>query len=138
MRTEVPGGWVELRDPDEVPERLQRPVRYASMQLGRFPNMRRSAELQAQGLPRPDELLDAIALEMADGAMEALDTLTRLQIVARVAAWSFGDVSEAVLDDLPTKTYRAVAALVDAAEPVAENLADPSGDPDSPTPPSTD
>lgn len=135
-REEIPGGWVELRDADEVPERLQRPVRHASFQLGKFPALRRSAQLQAQGVDRPEGLEDECAAEMADGAAELMDRMTRLQILARVAEWSFGAVSEETLDDLPTKAYRAVAQLVDAQDPVVEDLG-PSDDPDSPTPPST-
>jgi hypothetical protein len=142
-RHDVPGGWVELREPGEVPERLRQPVKIVSAKLAQFKGMRKAADranaagvTDSQSLAALDEATEqAIAEEMGE-AMEHLIRLQNLTILSRVAAWSFSDsVTIDGLLDLPASTYDAVEGLCGKAADLAEDLG-PNPDPASPTPPS--
>jgi len=92
MRKEVFGGWVELRDPDLVPERLRRPV---------FEKSTEGAALVANG--------DDVSAETISFFSEFNDTL----VIALVSSWSFGDViSMEALLDLPARSYDDVRNIV--------------------------
>lgn len=141
-RHEVPGvdgtpGWIELRAPDDVPERLRQPLKIASLRLGKYPAIRKQAELQAAGHDIPDDLAEQAMGEMADGGGELAFAMSRLNILARVQAWSFGEtVDESTLLDLPGRTFDAIEGECGSPDELSEDLG-PSADPESPTPPST-
>jgi hypothetical protein len=142
-RVDVPGGWAELRDPEEVPERLRQPVKIAGARLAQYRGMRKAAEAanaagvtDTDGLAKLDDATEqAIAEEMGD-AMGHLIELQNLVIVSRVAAWSFADaVTLDGLLDLTSRQYDALQALCGSDADMTENLG-PNPDPASPTPPS--
>lgn len=135
-RHEVPGGWVELRAPEDVPERLRQPLKVASLQLARYPAIRKQAELSAKQQPVPETLADEALAEMAAGGGELAFRMTNLNILARVREWSFGDVTLDALMELPARTFDELEGLCGTADDLAEDLG-PNPDPQSPTPPST-
>jgi len=91
MKTEVFGGWVVLREPDLVPERLRRPV---------FEKTSAGANFTADGNVSPEAL--AFFSEFND-----------LLVVAMVAEWSFENpISLDGVMDLPSKTYDDLRKLV--------------------------
>jgi hypothetical protein len=115
MRVDVFNGWIELRDPDLVPERLRRPV----------------FERSADGAKTFDENGDQVSSEVLAFFSEFNDLLA----VAMVASWSFGDVvSVDTLQDLPAKTYdhirEAVAPFISKLIP---NFGDDVSDPKATT-----
>jgi hypothetical protein len=84
MRIEVFNGWVQLRDPDLVPERLRRPVFEKSVQGA---NMFDGENINPEALAFFSEFNDVLA-------------------VAMISEWSFGDtITLDSLQDLPAKTY---------------------------------
>jgi hypothetical protein len=142
-RHDLPGGWAEIRDPGEVPERLRQPVKVASARLAQYRGMRKAAEAataagvtDSASLAGLDEATeDALAREMGD-AMGDLVTLQNLVIVSRVAAWSFSDtVTLDALLDLTSVQYDALETLCGRSSDLQEDLG-PNPDPQSPTQPS--
>jgi len=92
VRVEVFNGWVELRDPELVPERLRRPVIEQSVKAGEF----------------ADEDLDSDTLDSALAArtMDFYSTFNDLLALALVSEWSFASpVTLEALVDLPARTY---------------------------------
>jgi hypothetical protein len=109
MRTEVFNGWVELRDPDLVPERLRRPVFEKSIKASQIAE---DFETDPTVLSFFSELNDVLA-------------------VALISAWSFGDVITVdTLQDLPARTYddvrKAVSPLISRMIPdFGDDVIDP-------------
>lgn len=136
MRKDVPSGWVELRQAVEVPERLRRPVIKAGAKLASL--MEVSPE-QAQRIVASGETDQAAAqIDMSDAALDATFAFQDALVLALVREWSFGEVSEAGLMDLPGKTLDAVRSL---CMPFMADLMPnfgPDPSPDSPTVPSND
>lgn len=92
MRQEVYSGWVELREPNLVPERLRRPVFEKS--------------IAGQSLVDEGKDLDEATLKFFS---EFNDVLA----VAMISAWSFdGPVSLEGLMDLPSRSYDDIRKLV--------------------------
>ena len=77
MRVEVFNGWIELRDPELVPERLRRPVVEQSIRATKFADL----DMESDDLD-PSEAGDAIAF-----FSELNDTLA----IALISAWSFDE-----------------------------------------------
>lgn len=102
-RIDVPNGWVELREPEAVPERLRRPVVQAITAMASD-----SAAVQAiQAADTPED-----AAEHVPALMGAMSAMQDAAIVALVSAWSFGDtVTLDALLDLPGGTYDAISTL---------------------------
>jgi hypothetical protein len=125
MSTKLPlpdEGWVLLRDPAKVPERLRRPV--TNMAAGLQP------EITAATGDEGDPTLTADVL----ARFQALNDLV---IVALVAEWSFeGPVSVEAVGDLPGDAYDVLRR--ETAKWVNDLIPDFSPDPDpaSPTGPS--
>jgi hypothetical protein len=93
-RHDISGGWVELRDPKKVPEKLRRPVKYAV-----FASQNVAAAVEAKTLT-VDQFV-------------SVDALTDAAIVALVAEWSFEQpLTGDGLLDLPGDAYDAVTELV--------------------------
>ena len=98
MRKDVYSGWIELRDPKAVPERLRRPVFSKSMESATYAK---------------DNDLEVISTD----AIDLLSEFNDLLAVAMVEKWSFSDVvSVEEMLDLPSRTYddirQAVAPFV--------------------------
>lgn len=110
MRVNVTGGWVELREPEEVPERLRRPI--VSITMAGIP-------LQAK--------LDAL-IENPEQA-EAGDLQTFMQFstefgdkaaLAFIKEWSFPDpITSESIQDLPSKVFDEIQAAI---SPLANRL----------------
>lgn len=117
MRHDLPsGGWIEVRDPRRVPEKMRRPVKAAIMTLAR-----------AGGL-KADEL----SVEMIGMA----DVIDDLAIVALVSEWSFErPITVETVGELEGDDYDEVRRIL--APHVKELMPrfDPSGvkDPKAPT-----
>ena len=147
-RHPVPGGWVELRDPQEVTERQRRPVRQLTVRLTAVPGMGEAiATAAAEGG-------DQVTLENVTAEKEAeirahlgegfalVEELQDAAIMARLAAWSFTDpegtplpVTGDSLLDLPGPAYDALKELCKDVT-LGPDLT-PTPDPQSPTQPST-
>lgn len=92
MRVDVFNGWVELRDPEQVSERLRRPVFEKSIE---------AANLNTDG-----DQLDPVA-------MRFFSEFNDLLAVALVAEWSFNlPITVDGLQDLPSKSYDDVRKAV--------------------------
>lgn len=91
-RVEVPGGWVNLRDPDTVTERQRRPFVRLMMAHGQdWANV----ETDEDGNPKVDPSALPVMQEMQEAA-----------ILALVAEWSFdAPVTPDGLLDIPPKAY---------------------------------
>ena len=125
-RITVPGGWIEFRDPEEVPEGRRREV----------------MKLSSRGAKYAD-LYDAdgnVTGEMNDGdreaVMEFMVEFNDAVAYALLHAWSWDiPVSKAALLDLPGAVYD---AIVKHCSPLATRLmptfsADGAADPKAPT-----
>lgn len=110
-------GWVVIRDPKQVPERLRRPL------VNRSP---RAVKLAEQGLD---------SLEIAD--IEFFSEFNDLLVLALVAEWSYAPV--VTLDgllDLPANSYDELRQIVAPLAAAIMPDFSPTDNPDSPTQPS--
>jgi hypothetical protein len=101
MRIDVYNGWIELRDPAQVPERLRRPVVACSS--------------AAAALEDIDE--NNISTETITKTLEFYSEFNDLLAVAMVESWSWSmPVSTESLLELPSRAYddirKAVAPYV--------------------------
>ncbi|MFJ2575965.1 hypothetical protein [Kitasatospora aureofaciens] len=133
------GGWADLREPNEIPERLRRPVRKLQMLMAGNPAFSTVVE-QATGADGAPDVDEAQAAQMAAAMGESgIDLVFQLQdrsILQRVAGWSFGDVTLDVLQDLAGDVYDELSEL--CKDPAAGSVdLRPSMDETSPTVPST-
>jgi hypothetical protein len=91
MRIDIQGGWIELREPEAVPERLRRPVLQQSVKASQF---------------NADSEMDAEALDF-------FSAFNDLLAIALIESWSFSaPVSVDGLLDLPGPTYDAIREAV--------------------------
>ena len=121
-RPNVTGGWVELRDPKLVPERLRRPIVTRASDIGS-----KAREIADAGVDQAASMVDAATLT---GMFEFNDLL----VVALVKEWSFESaITVDGLLDLPGGVYdelqRIVTPLLSDVMPSFE----PAQEPDSPT-----
>lgn len=137
------GGWADLRDPAEIPERLRRPIRAIQMKLARDPAfaavVKAAQKKGVQAVKDIDETAAAqMATQMGDDSAAALDELNDRLILARVAGWSYGpEVSVDGLLDLPGPAYDRLKELCAAGALDGGVDLSPSQDENSPTAPST-
>lgn len=120
---EVAGGWVVLRDPKAVPERLRRPI------------LLKGNSIAKQSAAIADGSVEAANID--EETLSGMFAFNDLLAVALISEWSFPDaITVEGLGNLPGKTYdeiqRVVAPLVTAVMPDFE----PSPEEDSPTEPS--
>jgi hypothetical protein len=114
MRVDVFNGWVELRDPKLVPERLRRPVVQASVSAVAL------ADTDIENPENADKVSDVIAF---------YSEFNDLIAIALIDSWSFPEtVSIDSLQDLPGATYDDIRKAV--APFITELLPDFSVDPD--------
>ena len=113
-KTEVEGGWIVLRDPKEVPERLRRPILAKASKVG----------AAAQSIANGEDASTMVDEDTISGMFEFNDLLA----IALVQEWSFdAPVSLDALLDLPSSSYDAIQKVV---APLLEPLM-PSFTPDS-------
>ncbi|MGW1623037.1 hypothetical protein [Streptomyces sp. NPDC002172] len=136
-------GWVDLREPAEVSERLRRPIRTIQMKLAQNPAFASVVkDAKDKGVKALEDIDESQAVEMAsamgDEAFDLMDELNDRLIISRVAGWSYGDeVSLDALQDLPGAVYDKLKEM--CAEGALQGGPDfsPSTEADSPTEPST-
>ena len=88
-KTEVPNGWIQIRDPKTITERMRRPI------IARASNMSALVDLADGEAPLSD--------------VEKMLEFNDLVAVTMIAAWSFdGDVNVDTLLDLEVETYDAI------------------------------
>ncbi|EST24389.1 hypothetical protein [Streptomyces roseochromogenus] len=136
------GGWADLRDQAEVPERLRRPIRAIQIKLAKDPAFGSVvAEASKKGAAAVKGMAESEAAQMVaqmgDESAGLLDELNDRAIMARVVGWSYdAPVSMAALLDLPGPAYDRLKQL--CAEGALQGTDfGPSQDEDSPTVPST-
>lgn len=97
MKIDVAGGWVELRSPDEVPEKLRRPL--LKMSISGVPK----AAVWEAATENPQDFDGSELIEMIDYGQSYND----LCIVALVKQWSFEfPISVEGIGNLGKKAYQ--------------------------------
>ncbi|HWU23265.1 MAG TPA: hypothetical protein VN088_17130 [Nocardioides sp.] len=142
-RQQLPGGgWADLRDTTDVPERLRRPVRTLQMRLAKDPAFAQVvAGAKDKGVKALDDIDEAQAVEMvaeigAD-SMTLMDDLNDRLVLSRVVGWSYGEeVTVDALQDLPGPVYDRLRELCAQGALDGTDFS-PSQDQESPTVPST-
>lgn len=137
------GAWADLRDPQDVSERLRRPVRAIQMRLAKDPAFAGVvAEAKDKGVKALEDIDESAAVQMAtamgDESMELMEELNDRLILSRVAGWSFeAEITADGLLDLPGAAYDTLKELCAKGGLDGEADFSPSTDPASPTEPST-
>lgn len=90
-------GWVVLREPKSVPERLRRPILALTAKA--------VSELENSETETTETKFDA-------ETMSFFNELNDLLAIAMVKEWSFGEVTLEALLDLPMGTYDEIRELV--------------------------
>lgn len=87
MQTTLRGGWVQYRDPEDVPERLRRRVVQIGSQLASIGERAEAGDISPEDMTLVSEMNDAIA-------------------ICLVVAWSWdAPLSVEGLQDLPVAAY---------------------------------
>lgn len=135
------GKSVTLRHPDDVSERLRRPIRQAMLRVrGEIMEAGRNAASAWQNATTPEEkkaaetTMMALPSQMTEDEREADALGTDLGIVALVEGWEYEQpISVEGLLDLPGRDYDALRKLV---QPLVNDLfvdASPDPNPGAPT-----
>lgn len=125
-RHELQGGWVELRNPRDVPEKLRRPI------------LMRSASMQKAAAAIAEVGVENAADVITEDTLESMFDFNDLVVVALVSEWSWGyPITVEGLGELAGGTYDQLRELV---SPMASELMpnfETNPDPVSPTEPSS-
>lgn len=123
MKIDLPsGGWASLRDPEDVPERLRRPVVKLTKKLMIDPDIKMRSGMTAS--------------EVTEEQFDLLEEINDLLIVAMVDEWSYeAPVGVESARDLPARDYDTLREAT--ARHVAGLFPDftPDANPESPTSP---
>ncbi len=130
------GGWVVIRDPRKLSERLAEKLedaQFALMELPAAQQFQNEDSIEALQDAKP---VDQIRLIGRDG-FRVLRNLKRTSVLVYVESWSFGDsVNEETILELPaaivTEIYNQIGIIVKATGGPGLNT-DASPDPESPT-----
>ncbi len=148
-RIELPDDdWAEIRDPRKVPERLRRPVREAAINLQRsLPEDQRRGTVKVEEPLKEaeEETQSAFGAPPIDGLVEEVESISDLPflpsteqqgfvddynealLLSVVTAWSFGEVTREVLQDIPGDAFDELLDTVrklGAKEGSSDSLAD--------------
>lgn len=130
------GAWADLRPVSDITERMRRPIKKLSTQLGSHPEF-----VEAVNAAQGKELTPAEQLKIAAAMGDAFDVLEELQdrlVCAAVRRWSYEqDITPNDLLDIPSA---ALDALREYAAPYQSGLNpsfEPTTESDSPTGPSS-
>jgi hypothetical protein len=148
-KVEFDGGWLELREPDEVTNAGRRAIR-ASMAStgGKMADLVKltAEELETLGVPddakaTPEQLEQAankagVRLSLTVDESERMQMLNDAALVAVIGRWSLSEpISRATLDEMPVGLYDkimdagkqyAVAALLERSVEFSPTSADPA------------
>lgn len=136
------GGWVDLRDPAEIPERLRRPLTRIQMLLAANPAFGGAVkEAAATGAVTVEDFTPEQAVGMISGmgadSLALIDDLNDRAILARVMGWSFeAPLTMDGLLDLPGPVYDELKVLCAKGALSSGPDFSPSQDEASPTDPS--
>ena len=101
-RQTIQGGWIEYREPTEVPEGLRRKVTSLSARGVKYANLPKDEE----GNPIMDDQTSSDIDEM----MQFMDDINDAAAIALINAWSFPEpITKEALLNLPAHIYRAIA-----------------------------
>ncbi len=134
-RHDLPNGWADLIDNEDVTERARRPIMLLQTKLAQLPSMKDAAKTaatagvqdQAALSALGDEQTEAIISDLGD-VMPLMFDLNDLMVVARAKRWSYvypewepnaGDPIPVTVDglrDLPRSDYEALQALCASME----------------------
>lgn len=133
------GASAELRDVQDVTERMRRPIRKVQTQLAgnaKFIDALGDAEKFKDGTEIDEATQRAIAEGMGE-AFDPLELLNDLLVVAAVVSWSYA--FPVTVDNVQDVPGRDLDALRKVASPYLKNMLpdfEPNPDADSPTAPS--
>jgi hypothetical protein len=134
---DLPGGSATIYDPDEVPERVRRALEKGLQQVLALPAgaVLGVAELAKAGDEIPPELVERAEKATVDD-LDVLYEFKDQMILALVTKWTYGEVTNEVLLDLPGRKaydqiYEALPTLQDLRRDTEVSPED-----DSPTLPS--
>ena len=110
MKINVTGGWIDLREPEEVPEKLRRPI----------------IKMSVSGVPFAEDWNDLFEnpenanAESLEAMLDYGSRFNDLVAMAFIRQWSFElPISIDALGDLPGKVYDEIA---NACKPLISNL----------------
>lgn len=96
MKVNVTGGWIDLREPEEVPERLRRPI--VSTTMSGIPMQ---AEIEAMQ-DNPDQADPVVLAKFLEFSQKFGD----LAALAFIREWSFAEpITSETIQDLPSKVF---------------------------------
>lgn len=131
-KVEFPGGWAKLRDPEDVPERLRRPLAKVQRHLLGSGVGDVLIQREAMGEVKESDLTALIKPVLASDDWELLDDSGDYLIVALVEEWSFEfPISIETVQGLPGRAYKALRAECDPllgavlGNPGDDDLTDP-------------
>lgn len=127
------GGTALIRDPRQVPHKLRRPFTRAQMAMGitgaELPDLDDTGMTQEQAEKR-HQLQVGIAIAKTP---ELSDAYNETLMLALVAEWSYGEVSQSTLDELPVATYDQILAHCNKLAPQLSPSFEVSADPKATT-----
>ena len=103
MKLDLPNGnWASVREPDKVPRKQARAFRKVLYKLSAGadvdPNMDQDAAARKAGL----------ALLKSDSGLDGIEDMADALVFCVVAEWSYGDVDQATLDEVPDAAIDAI------------------------------
>jgi hypothetical protein len=140
-KIDLPGGWAKLRDPEDVPERLRRPLLRVQESLGATDVGQRMLEKQQADGGLTEAEVAAMMLPLIGSA--TWEDFQRTQydqlLCALVEEWSFETpITVDAMQDLPGRAYKALRAECDPLLPaVLGNVVDAEQEIDDPNSPTT-
>lgn len=131
-RIDVPHGWAELRDADEIPRKAARRFRKVLYSLASGADLDPSKSQDEQAAEVGKSML------ASENGMDGIEDMAESMVLAVVREWSFGAVCQEVLDELPDSAVDAIYDECQRGGYIEKLMPDFSVSPeeDSPTPPS--
>lgn len=123
------GAWADLYEAKAMPERVRRPIQRTALAMGRtMPEQTKTTieaavapageAVPAMGAPPVAELVAEAAVDgatmvarlsdISDESLEAIDAYNDAVILGFVREWSYGEVKEAVLLEIPGESFDAL------------------------------
>ena len=127
--------WADVRESlDQAPRKLVKRITAVQVQMAGLPSfaaVRQAAKDSDQVERAATTLSESVSSEDLPVMLPLMDALREAQILALVKAWSYGDVTAEVLDEIPEGAFQILAAeadkrSADAAEKTRAQLLDPT------------
>ena len=133
MRLDLPHDqYAELREADEIPRKAARRFRKVLYSIAAKADVDPSLDREAQAAAVGKAMMTS-----SDG-LDGIEDMGEAMVLAAVAAWSFGEVTQDVLDGIPDAAIDAIYDACQAGGYIEKLMPDfgTSLDDDSPTTPS--